>query len=51
MFKNNYRVREHDDSYITVLRQSTPFLKNANNEVGAYLSFCTNTNLLAPWRK
>lgn len=48
MFQINYRVRRHDGSYITVLRQSTPFLKNANNEVEAYLSFCTDISLLAP---
>ncbi|HEX8427601.1 LuxR C-terminal-related transcriptional regulator [Hymenobacter sp.] len=45
-FQMNYRVRRLDGRYITVLRQNTPFLKNANNEVVAYLSFCTDISLI-----
>lgn len=48
MFQINYRVRRHDGTYIMVLRQSTPLLKNAANEVEAYLSFCTDISLVTP---
>jgi DNA-binding CsgD family transcriptional regulator len=46
-FQMNYRVRKHDGSYVSVLRQNTPFLKNADNEVEAYLSFCTDISLIS----
>lgn len=41
-FNINYRVRKQDGSYVSVLRQSTPFLKNKDNKVEAYISICTD---------
>lgn len=46
-FQINYRVRRRDGTYITVLRQSTPLVKNGCHEVEAYLSFCTDISLIA----
>ncbi|WP_258104314.1 response regulator transcription factor [Marinoscillum sp. MHG1-6] len=41
-FNINYRVRKSDGDYISILRQSTPFIKNHRNEVEAYISLCTD---------
>lgn len=46
-FQINYRVRRQDDTYISVLRQNTPFIKNSRNEVQAYISFCTDISLIS----
>src|SRR5260221_1709129 len=41
-FHVNYRIRQQNGEYIYILRQSTPFIKNSQNEVEAYISLCTN---------
>ncbi len=46
-FQINYRVQKADGTYISILRQSTPFIKNEKNEVEAYLSICTDISLIA----
>lgn len=46
-FNINYRVCKNDGSYISVLRQSTPFIKNASNKVEAYISICTDISDIA----
>ena len=47
LFQINYRVRRRDGRYVSVLRQSTPLVKNARHEVEAYLSFCTDISLVS----
>ncbi len=46
-FNINYRVQKEDGTYISVLRQSTPFIKNKNNKVEAYISLCTDISDIA----
>lgn len=46
-FQMNYRVLKADGTYISILRQSTPFIKNEKNEVEAYLSFCTDISAIS----
>lgn len=46
-FQINYRVRKQDGTYISVLRQNTPFIKNEQGEVEAYISFCTDISLIS----
>lgn len=46
-FQMNYRVQKADGTYISILRQSTPFIKNEKNEVEAYLSFCTDISAIS----
>ncbi|MFY0601263.1 MAG: helix-turn-helix transcriptional regulator [Cyclobacteriaceae bacterium] len=41
-FNMSYRVGLSDGTYISILRQSTPFIKNDRNEVEAYISVCTD---------
>lgn len=41
-FQINYRVRKKDGNYIQVVRQSTPFIKNADGKVEAYISLCSD---------
>lgn len=43
-FNVSYRVKKKDGTYISVLRQSTPFIKNKYNRVEAYISLCTNVS-------
>jgi DNA-binding CsgD family transcriptional regulator len=43
----NYRLRKSDGSYCFVLRQSTPFLKDDQHTVEAYISFCTDISSIA----
>lgn len=45
-FQMNYRVQKADGTYITILRQSTPFIINQQNEVVAHLSICTDISLV-----
>lgn len=37
-----YRMRRRDGSYVSVLRKSTPFLKDDEGRVAAYISRCTD---------
>jgi DNA-binding CsgD family transcriptional regulator len=37
-----YRMRRKNGGYVSVLRKSTPFLKNGDGEVEAYISRCTD---------
>lgn len=37
-----YRMRKQDGSYVSVLRKSTPFLKDDKGRVTAYISRCTD---------
>lgn len=41
-FLINYRIKTVKGDYIQVLRQSTPFIKDANGKVEAYISMCSN---------
>ena len=43
-----YRMRRDDGRYVSVLRKSTPFLKNADGEVEAYISRCTDISHVSP---
>ncbi len=43
-----YRMRKHDGSYVTVLRKSTPFLKDDDGQVEVYISRCTDISHMAP---
>lgn len=43
----NYRLRKSDGSYGCILRQSTPFIKNEQNKVESYISFCTDITSIA----
>lgn len=46
-FNINYRVQKSDGTYISVLRQSTPFIKNKEGKVEAYISLCTDISNIA----
>ena len=41
-FQINYRLKKEDGNYAQVLRQSTPFIKNKNGEIEAYISICSD---------
>lgn len=43
-FSINYRVRKDNGEYVSILRQSTPLIKNGSGEVEAYISMCTEIN-------
>lgn len=38
----NYRMRRADGSYASILRKSTPFLKDEEEQVAVYISRCTD---------
>jgi DNA-binding CsgD family transcriptional regulator len=40
-FNINYRIKKKDGSYVSILRQSTPFIKT-KDKVEAYISLCTD---------
>jgi len=46
-FNINYRVQKQDGAYVSVLRQSTPFIKNSEGKVEAYISLCTDISDIA----
>lgn len=46
-FHINYRIRNAEDMYVPVLRQSSVMILNEKHEIEAYLSLCTDmTNIL-----
>ncbi|MCF0072993.1 response regulator transcription factor [Dyadobacter sp. CY261] len=46
-FHINYRIKNSDDVYVPILRQSSVMILNERHEIEAYLSLCTDmTNIL-----